>query len=91
MIKALKLDEAGRPLYLSDDRAIRDSSTFRIMSAEEFGRADEFKLQEIYQSQNIVVTGKSMPDYKFDSQAMRGICNPTDKITLQGKYFDNKN
>lgn len=85
MIKALKLDSSGKPLYLSNDRATRESSMFRVMGAEEFTIADELKLQGIYKSQHIVITGKSLPDHKFDVQSMRRICNPADRIVLQGK------
>jgi len=87
MIKALKLDSSGRPLYLSEDKAIKESSMFRVMGAEEFSKADELQLQGIYQSQHIVIAGKSLPAYSFDIQSMRGICNPADRIVLQSKCF----
>ena len=59
----------GRPLYLSEDTSVQESSCVRIMTRDDFLRQSSL-LPGYFKERHIVVMGEDLRGYKFDKAGL---------------------
>ncbi|TFK61030.1 hypothetical protein BDN72DRAFT_904474 [Pluteus cervinus] len=71
----------GQPLYLAQDSKIRDSSSIRIVTREEFDAKWRHIIGD-FQTQHLVITDEDYTEYDFDAHGLDTVLPPSKTTAL---------
>lgn len=73
----------GKPRHISDPSSL----VFKILTQEEFERAEDKSIQNILVHQHIIVTGRKKPQYNFDPDGLETLAPLDRPIIIHGEHL----
>jgi hypothetical protein len=70
----------GKPLHIADPK----TSMFDIISSTDYQALSTQEIQDKLHRKHIVITGRSLPNVKFDKEGLRTLCPLNHKVSIQG-------